>query len=643
MGSVHGWAVVHVCEGELEEVLSTVVRAMARVGLRERSEAREDGRVRLEFTQGAGWVRIVWAALPQRAIWWLERGEGRLIVASDFRLFGWYRSLLLFFCLAIGAGFAFDARTASRSSALLDGHWPLGTMLLLLALGLVPLTFRLLQALGGRQVEAVWSEVLAPIERSRQFVDRPGTAVFTRYNLSMLGYLGYFLALGCCFLSYSVTQKGTLVVVLMPLSLIGLLLVALGCMVWQRGFSLRVYALHSGLATSLSALFFSLSLSLPWWTVSSIDPSRLGPRQAAVLAALAVGLSTLLLASAFAWLYYGVSRSHAVRSALLRLSAQHAHGIYRQAVGGRKVLRSFRRVFLTWWLLVSALVGTAMCFSMACGLQAIRPIRWLPGLHLVSVSMNTLSSACGQPRQGALSQAMRGAWALHGVAAALLLLLSAAQHWRARRATRQELRAACMAAGAGRPELTGAFARASRAAGLPALRLAVAAGADRAAFAYQFGWLQPERFIEVTAGCLERLSPGEFAALIAHECGHLLSGHCARDNALFWLGRLSFTGDSFVRALMDSFDDEEQADDRARALEVAEADLAGCLSEAGRGPSAVALPPAVMRQDWRLGWWLFRAQYCGDAGGLHLYYWHPPAVERLVARVEGAPATGEQS
>jgi hypothetical protein len=100
-------------------------------------------------------------------------------------------------------------------------------------------------------------------------------------------------------------------------------------------------------------------------------------------------------------------------------------------------------------------------------------------------------------------------------------------------------------------------------AGVPSVRLSVLSSDGVAILSNVFGLFRPSRFVLVSGACFERLDTERLHALFAHEVAHIASGDCRRDVLLRWLGRATFVGDSFVRAIEDSFGQEARADETA--------------------------------------------------------------------------------
>ena len=159
------------------------------------------------------------------------------------------------------------------------------------------------------------------------------------------------------------------------------------------------------------------------------------------------------------------------------------------------------------------------------------------------------------------------------------------------------------------------------------VRLALRPGDSCELGAERFGGWRADRYVEVSEGCLAL--PGEqLRALLAHECAHHLLGHLALRSFLFWLGRLSFAGDGFVFALLDSFGYEKEADRAVRRLGGSPEHLAEFLRS--RKEDSLVPRPLTSRswiETWQDAFALFREQYCGD--DLKHYYWHPGALERI--------------
>ncbi len=180
--------------------------------------------------------------------------------------------------------------------------------------------------------------------------------------------------------------------------------------------------------------------------------------------------------------------------------------------------------------------------------------------------------------------------------------------------------------------------------------LAVSPGQKARAVAHRVGLLRPRSFVEVSSRCLEILDVAEQRALVAHELGHHLRGHCRRHNVMQWLGRLTYVGGTFVVSMEDSFGFELQADRAAiETFGVDQRTLRSCLlkmradavvqrlGEMNGGLSAVGQADSLGRLDstvsmgipsWRTALRDWLALLRADA---EMAYWHPSVADRIRA------------
>jgi Zn-dependent protease with chaperone function len=169
--------------------------------------------------------------------------------------------------------------------------------------------------------------------------------------------------------------------------------------------------------------------------------------------------------------------------------------------------------------------------------------------------------------------------------------------------------------------------------------------------AYRASIWRSSNIIEITTRCFEELSDKELDALISHELCHIAYGHCFTDKILSFVGRITFVGDGFVRALEDSYRYEIRADMQAVSqLGIDPIDLVQCIEKihhigafevfrkASMGISAKSQKllkddtSSIVKLDslsftnriW-LGMTIFVPQYLGINGA---GYWYPAVAHR---------------
>ena len=180
--------------------------------------------------------------------------------------------------------------------------------------------------------------------------------------------------------------------------------------------------------------------------------------------------------------------------------------------------------------------------------------------------------------------------------------------------------------------------------------LAISPGLQPRAAAHCVGLLRSRKFVEVSERCLELLDLAEQRALVAHELGHHLRGHCLKHNIMQWLGRLTYVGGAFVISMEDSYEFEMQADRAAiEELGVDRASLRRCLMKmradavvqrlrdtgAGLGILRGTDPPARIDSarsigfpGWRIA---LRDWYTLVRTDAEIAYWHPSVGDRICA------------
>ena len=158
------------------------------------------------------------------------------------------------------------------------------------------------------------------------------------------------------------------------------------------------------------------------------------------------------------------------------------------------------------------------------------------------------------------------------------------------------------------------FWQAAGAAGIDAGRLRVVSGLPNPAFTV--GWIRPT--VYVAAEAAEWLTPDELAAVIAHECAHLVRRDPLRLSILRFLGRTLFWLPALHRLAADAADDAEIAADDAAA--------------AGR---PLVLASAILAlAHWRTPPALVRASV-GISTGLSVGFHRPDLLDRRIRRLAG--------
>ncbi len=180
-----------------------------------------------------------------------------------------------------------------------------------------------------------------------------------------------------------------------------------------------------------------------------------------------------------------------------------------------------------------------------------------------------LALVLGLPSSGpGLLLLSRVLWAASAFCALGLFALSLMSYYWRRWLTLRRLRA-CVLTGAGAQKsapIEDMICDLARRARCPTPQLAVTSRSDPYAGVYEFGLLKRERYIELSVRFIETLERDEIEAVLAHELGHFMSGHCTRHNLLHILARLTFVGGGFVSGIENSFGNELEADRVAVSL-----------------------------------------------------------------------------
>ena len=673
---VRFWGRTYVGRGDLDAALDAITVACRSAGLFDQ-ERREigDGVVEIEAVQTAPWREVCRKRLLQRVTWRVESRDGVLSVSSDFRMFRRYAWRTVLLALSIGMAFA--------STVLLDAlvftgtrKWLQGLDLVLIAPASV-VAIRLVDRFGilGRRTDSVWRRVLKTLENAGAVLEPMGLDGGRRYISSIMAYFIYFSAVGVGWLVFQVKltprlrapEMRELIFFSLIIPAILLLVISLGLMSRYRGLGERIASILVGLLTSLAAVSL-LASQLPWWLLSTAIEAFARPvhhQQTRMLSWFFIFTTSFLGMWGLSLSGFAVAASRPSYEELRWHGEHPAWKTWRAAIGDARIVRLFRWVFLPLWSLFGLLITAGLALAVFTMSSALSPQESALGDSAIGATRWVLASASGDSLQARwIGVLARGAWCLYGALVLTLFALSTGQLWYARRRTRRRLRAARpdSTTGAGR-RLVEVHRELSRVAGVPRVRLAVRDYPSIAAWSSAFGVLGHERYVEVTTGALEALDRDELSALVAHELAHHRHGRPRLDILFRWLGRVTFTGDGFSRAVQHSFGYEQEADRTAlklldelgigapalgntlRKMRHTNSLFAAPGGNEGSGVPAVADPtparaevgaessgPSDVAETWRSRWGqrlrLFVEQY---VSGLDLHYWHPSYEERLAA------------
>lgn len=623
--------------GAPEIARAAIETALSSRGLSITSRQDAPHRLRLEAEQQAPWPQVLRKALPQRSVWVVDSSDGRLLIAADFRLFRWYSALFALLWIASVAGLF-------GGTAILDrlewsvGEYAFAGVLLLVGIGLVPLGIRMLSAFGS-QTEPIWIEVMRDVEREGGRLQPVGLGLARRHTVVLFVFFLSVLFLGVRFFLHG--QRGTSLE--MPAispafnaglgGLVVLLLAGLALMISRQGFNLRTYAVISGLL-SMSAVFLALQAALlPWWMVSRVDLPALGARLP-ILGRMTSGICFVLALTAVYLASASVRAAGKATPQLRRVQDRREDGVYRAAAGAVPPW-PFQVVFVLSWLVMAGLLWTSLGILALCAAQTVAPFSSRPELRLAEVSQVLIGAGLGRAGFEAFTRvAVSSGWIAAAAGGIGLLFVSTSQLVRRRRETRESLRERAAVPFPRREELERLLDEILSRRKRPPLKLAMKRGQAASAEYHSFGLWRSERFIELSEGCLS-LSRKELTALLCHECAHDLQRHMKMEIALRWLGRLSFTGDGFVRAVLHSFGREMAADRIARELLGAPREGLQARLESQREDKAGPIPlpknaASSESETWRAALSSFRGQYFG-LGDHSLHYWHPDPQTRIDA------------
>ncbi len=678
--------------GDLEVAATAIEEACEIAGMSYRRRELAGGVLRIDADQHDPWRHVLVKGQPQLCEWRLSQARDQLEIYSDFQWFRWFRWLLL------GLALLLVLCTAGAVALSLDPS-PLGwadileTGLLLAVLLLVLVMYHLLA--GGHHREEIRQRVVSRVRTAGGFLEPVGSGVSRRLVMT-LGALFCFVLILAAWVILDTRYSGSYYIPASLTAFLGLhlvlvvLLIAAALLMLRRGeFNFRVAPLQTGVMTALCVLMF-LSPAALWLGVgANLDVATLEAGEIFLLGRgfpqgwdddartdeirqrmrrhylpyqalcrqllIAIVFLVVLAVAAFARL--AVYNSITTARILRNYQKSRGRGVYREATRGGPFLRSFLVVFVASWVLFAAAILMVLAFLTVCASQALVPSFSGIEPRLAEVSAAVVSFALGQPiGGGAISVAVRAVWVLHALFGLGILAISAGQLLRDERAELRRLRLALRSSSDTQKELQQAIDSLAAEAGGGRVLVVVSPDRPPTASSRVFGFLQRERFIEISSFCVDRLSREDAVALLAHELAHHRLGHCRRYRLLRWLGRLSFVGDGFVLALQNSWTYEERADRTAvEELGVQQDVLVHALrnlrgmgdrwkrrqEETGGGPRAqpgrletidtlLVEEPSErsLRHRWLRAWKLFRRQYFH---AMELHYWYPPHRERYSA------------
>lgn len=663
------WGITWRGRASPEMVLDAIEAVSTEMGLRCQQWPLPSGAVEIETVQQASWLQTLTRLLPQRVLWRIEGCDKDLTVTADFRAFRWLQALVL-------GLFVLGLTLPAGCFWMVNQPWidavprlrPVLGMVALLSPCMVVAVPTLLGVLGGGRVGmSLWQPLLKRIEETGGVLEPAGSGVSRRYVVSLVALTLLLVAavsplvwLGLRDLGWyhPVTQFSLLLLA----GLAGVTLLAAWVLAHRRGAGLRTEPVVVGVVTSASVFFLLLPTLV--FTLAGFDAATLEDLEesggAAGWGAMVLVFVGLLVSVGVFLTANGIRSSIPGWLVLERLHRYRDRGVYREAVEGGPLLQLLRRIIVGLWALSAVVVAGGLGLV---GLTAVGSIGWVPFIPettLADILAAALAFVLGRPWDDPVLSALAHiAFVVYGLGLIDLFTLSVGQLWWARRRTRRDLL-----------EETGDSPQHRRVqklvpelcenAGLGPIRLAVRKKRPIEAYSHAFGLFGQERFIEISEGALRHLTDEELRALIAHELVHQRRRHMQTHNRLRWLGRLTFVGDGFVRALLDSFGDEAEAD-RAAVSELGASPqaLLHCLwkirtvkdfvHRKGREirdglPASLERPleasgdwrtllseelkQLTWKKRWRLAWRLFVWQYSVP---MDLHYWHPALGDREAA------------
>jgi Zn-dependent protease with chaperone function len=552
------WGVTYRGTVEVAAAVAAVVDTLAELGLEARTEEVSGGAVAIRAKDGRSLYRRLSAKRPNRLSGWVEPipnpdgSDDAVRFCLDLTLASDYRAVVAALWLYWILGLVFLFRATSPGSG-----WSGPGAAIALAVGfmgvllLVACDAFLLRVLGGgRMSQVLWEPILRRVEAAGGVVEPEGTGIGRRY-LSWFGGYGLSLFLWVTVLVASTDlESGSR----MPWPVSGLLLglfavvvVLLGTAavmaVW-RGFAVRAGAVVLGLGGPL-AMVFLLALPLPLLlTIEETSTMLLpvGDRLAGWSRLLLVASGLIGVTGAF--LVGTLVRSFAAGRSQLQRTHRHREfkGVYWEGVRGGRLLVILRALFVACALGLGAMVLTGLSFALFWAVQAVVPA-WSGGqLGMPEMTGPLLAAALGFPLDDPWAGAVaRSVWVLWAGAAWGLFGISVGQLVRERRRLRRDLLKHLTDSSEDGRVLVDRMERLLRRADRRLPRVDLSISPDRAVAAHALRFARPRRewFVMVSAGALERLTPEELEALLAHELSHLARGHLLRHDLARWLGRIA--------------------------------------------------------------------------------------------------------
>jgi len=656
--------------GDVEDAVAAAAEACRGEGLDHlERRAYGDGSVEIVALRGEGRRHRRCGGGLQKVVWRLHGEDGRLHATTDIRMLPHCFVRVLFVAIAAALTLAATALDVPVLTGVSRWLQRLNDFTVLAAVIALAWLYRRLGALGSTYSETLWQRFIGRLETAGGSLEPKGTQSSRRHRFTWFAYAGVFVLSTEAWLLFEwiFSSQDSLfgfweqlyLAVLLATS--ALLLVGLVPMVRQIGFTQRVNAIAVGLSSSFDVLFFLALPLISCWLDRRLPPNPVLPREASSrLAAwtLIAGAALLLGLWAF-FLRLTLRLSVSARRLLVWDRLHPSWESSKTAAGDISVVRRFRWVFLSVWTVLGLLIVTGLGFASIATVSALGLNRGRIGGDPVEATKMVLACALGLAQEPWPATVARLFWLSYVALVWTAVAASLGQLFLSRRRARRRLRrAAASAATAGGEPALAIFADLCRTAEAPAIRLAVRDHPGIAAWSASFGLFGGERWVEITSGALELLCRDETAALLAHEIAHHLHRRPKRDAVLRWLGRLTFTGDGFSRAVQHSFGYEQEADRTALRLLAEQRIDRGALDRALLKAKHVnplldhrsaddsglpAAPTATAREaidgagrrgaGWRRSLAAFVEQYCN---GLELHYWHPTASQRLAAPASAA-------
>lgn len=687
-GNALKWGTQFHGQGDARSAAKALAEALEAAGLRCNLTAEAPERIRIRARQVSGWAKILMWGLPQETDC-LVSANGILSVGFVFSLFGWYRVVVLLACLIFTAGLATTDElvrrgwhTSSPWAGLVTG------CLFAVSLALCFLPVRLLTALGGHHTEGIKQRFLSEFEKSGGRLS-PQAIGGRKHACCMFGYLAYVLL---SFLwmfrpegsvSFNAMPMEVMAELVLALAFASVLLVTGYFLLKTQGLADRMIAMLAGSVGAVGVVFLlsppvllrSAQMNAQQFAMLARTASVELKSQAATtsvhfLALLNLGVPAAMVALGSALVAVGVAMALSSQTVLQRLKARAEDAPYHLAVGGGTLVPLFRKLFLTAWTLLTVLILANLALVLAAAVQAIVPSFPFPTHHPAQLMGMSAAVVAGLPPDDPRTEwGARIVWILYGAGVGAAGIASVGQLAIRRRAAWLFLRESGLASE--RDPLALRLRDTTRQicqdwswrqVSLPVEAVAPDYDSPHSA-ASSFGLLGQRRFIEMSQGLLRALkTPEQLGAVVAHELAHHALGHPQRDNLYRWLGRLSFVGDGFARAVQDSFRYEELADRKAGDLGAEEEAFQSSLRLRRHllaifgNPPDPPLPPLLsglepllrtiegrrclyakklqkagfhaltFSERWKTAWCLFRRQYFR---GMELHYWHPTERTRM--------------